>query len=223
MKAVGVILVAGNSTRFENDVSKQLFLLAGKPVFAHSLEAFYKSSCIDEVCIVTNKDNILEIEKYVKINKLTKVKVIVGGKTRQESVENSLKYYENLSDDDVIIIHDGARPLIDGETIDAILSAVNKYGAVTTAIPMEDTVSFIKSNSIASFADRSQMARIQTPQAFKFGILKKAHINAKNLNATDDCSLVMALPHEVKLIPGSKKLSKITTIEDIKYLETFIK
>lgn len=223
MKAVGVILVAGNSTRFGDKTSKQMFLLAGKPVFAHSLETFCNNSTIDEVCIVTNKENLAEIEKYVKANKLVKAHVILGGKTRQESVSNSIKYLEKYADNDLVIIHDGARPLLDSETLNSVISATKKYGAVTTAIPMEDTVCVTKTDVISSFADRKQMMRIQTPQAFEFGLLRKAHAKASNLEATDDCSLVMALPHEIKLIPGSKKLSKITTIEDIKYLETLLK
>ena len=89
---------------------------------------------------------------------------------------------------------------------------------------MEDTVAIQDfEEHIIGMTDRSSLVKVQTPQAFKFGIINEAHKLAKDSEATDDCSLVMKMLIQVKLIPGSKKLAKLTTVEDIKYLETFIK
>lgn len=224
MKTVAIVLVAGNSKRFECDTSKQLFLLAGKPVFAYSLTTFNNSSSIDEVCVVANENCINEINEYVSKNKLEKVHTVLGGKERQDSVRNGLEFYKNLSDNDLVIIHDGARPLIDEEIINSTIEAVKKYDAVTTFIKTEDTICVADgTNSILEFIDRRKLMRVQTPQAFKYHLIRDAHKYAHTDCATDDCSLVMALPHTVKLIPGSKKLTKLTTLEDANYLETFIK
>lgn len=222
MKTFAIVLVAGNSTRFENKISKQMFLLAGKPVFSYSLNAFAKSDLIDEVAIVTSKKHFKKIEEYVTTNKLQKAKVVLGGSTRQESVKNGLDSFAYATEDDYVIIHDGARPLIDDKIIELVIKSVKKNAAVTTALPMEDTIVTSDKNSIVEFEDRTKLSKVQTPQAFKFDLIKKAH-ETKTKNATDDCSLVMKMGVEVKLIPGSKQLTKITTIEDIKYLETFIK
>lgn len=220
---LAVLLVAGNSTRFDAKISKQLFKLANKPVFSYPLLALSSSNLIDKICVVTNKDCMDEISLFIKTNNISKASVILGGNTRQESVKNGLDFYANFSDNDYVLIHDGARPLIDENIIKSAVSAVKIHDAITFAITVEDTIGITDDNNLEGFQDRSKLVKIQTPQAFKLGLIRKAHLNSKNSLATDDCSLVKALPHDVKIIAGSKKLSKITTLEDINYLETFIK
>lgn len=224
MKTVAVVLVAGKSTRFDANVSKQVFLLGGKPVFTFPVKAFNDSKLIDEVCVVSDEDHVEQIEAYIKENKMNKVHVVLGGETRQQSVNNGLHYFDKYFDDDFIIIHDGARPLVDEEIIKRTIGAVKEYGAVTTCLASEDTVAVSDGgNSILEFIDRRKLMRIQTPQAFSLGLLREAHKNATGYRATDDCSLVMSIPHQVKLIEGSKKLTKLTTIEDVKILENYLK
>lgn len=224
MKVVAVILVAGKSTRFDANVSKQVFLLGGKPVFTFSLNTFSKTNLVDEICVVTDESNRDQIESYVLENKLSNVKVVLGGETRQESVRNGLNAFDKYDDNDLIIIHDGARPLVDEEIINTIIEETKKYEAVTTCLQSEDTVAVSDSGGfILEFIDRRKLMRIQTPQAFKLGLLREAHKSARDYRATDDCSLVMSIPHQVKLIQGSKKLTKLTTIEDANILENYLK
>lgn len=221
-KLVGIILMAGLSTRFGGPKNKQLCLLNGKPVFSYSIDTFASYKKFDKLLIVVNKDNEPIVQQYVKDNGI-KAAIVLGGETRQESVENALK--EVKSDDYVVVvIHDAARPLVDVFIINQVIKAAIEEGASTAYVEVTDTVS-IKSESdeITGFVPRKTLASIQTPQAFKLDLLLKAHENAKGKEATDDCSLVLALPHKVKLVKGDKRYHKVTTPEDIKYLEGLIK
>lgn len=221
-KLTGVILMAGLSTRFGGPKNKQLCLLNNKPIFSYSINAFSSSKVIDELMIVVNKDNKDEIGKYIK-EKGIKASMILGGKTRQESVENALSSLK-CDAEDIVIIHDGARPLVDDFIIKEVEKAAKKYGAATAYLEAIDTIA-VKSEKeeIKEFIERTSVAQIQTPQAFKFGLLNEAHKNATNNKATDDCSLVMALNKPVKLVKGDKKYHKVTTKEDIRYLEGLLK
>ena len=221
-KLTGVILMAGLSTRFGGPKNKQLCLLNNKPIFSYSIDAFSSSKIIDKLVIVVNKDNKDVVTKYLN-EKNIKASMILGGKTRQESVENALSSLK-CDAEDIVIIHDGARPLVDDIIIKEVGKAAKKYGAATTYLEAIDTIA-VKSDKdeIKEFIERTAVAQIQTPQAFKFGLLNEAHKNAINNKATDDCSLVMALNKPVKLVKGDKKYHKVTTKEDIIYLEGLLK
>ena len=217
-KLAVIVLMAGLSTRFGGPKNKQLCLLNDKPVFTYAIEAFAKLNNIDQLVIAVNKENKEEIEKFLKKTGI-KAKIVLGGITRQESVEHSLNVL-NLSENDIVIIHDAARPLVDVFNINQVAKAAHDFGAATTYLPATDTIAIKNDDDeVIEFVKRDTIAQIQTPQAFKYGLLKKAHDIAKDNEATDDCSLVMKLGYKVKLIKGDKKLHKITTIEDIKYLK----
>ena len=221
MKVAGIILVAGSSTRFDSKISKQLFNLNNKPVFSYSIDEFNKSNLFDEIIVVCDSKTISKVTEYTIANNIN-AKVIEGGLERQDSVKNGLNALQDLDDNDIVIIHDGARPLISKDILVNIIEQTIKFDAVTTCLPMEDTIVSSNDDSINQFINRKTTFRVQTPQAFKYSLIKKAHENATSNTATDDCTLVMNLGHQVKLIPGSKKLTKITTIEDIKYLEVLL-
>ena len=220
-KLVGVILMAGLSTRFGGPQNKTLCLLNGKPVFSYSIDAFAKTKRFDELLVVVSSENGKDVEDYLTKNKI-EAKLVLGGKTRQESVEHALSYIEGKGFD-IVVIHDAARPLVDDKIISDVIEAANEEGASTAYLYVADTIA-VKNDKeeIVEFVPRSTLASIQTPQAFKVDLLIKAHNNAKSLDSTDDCSLVLALPHKVKLVKGDKKYHKVTTPEDIRYLEGLI-
>lgn len=221
-KLAAIVLMAGLSTRFGGSTAKQLCLLNDKPVFAYAIEAFAKLSNINKLVIAVNQENKQEIEKFLEKTGI-KAQIVLGGITRQESVEHALDAL-NLSDNDIVIIHDAARPLVDVFHINQVAKAAHEFGASTTYLPAIDTIAIKnENNEVVEFINRNTVAQIQTPQAFKFGLLKKAHESAKDNEATDDCSLVMKLGYKVKLVQGDKKLHKITTKEDIEYLEGLLK
>lgn len=216
-RLVGVILMAGLSTRFEGQ-NKQLSLLGGKPVFEYSINAFAQVEELEKLIVVVNKTNYDEINNYIKANNI-EAEIILGGSTRQESVEKALEIIK-LDNQDVVIIHDGARPLVDAEIIKMVAESAEENGACSVSLHAVDTIAMAdEKNMVQHFVDRSKIVQIQTPQAFQYGVLKEAHMNAKDCLATDDCSLVLSIGHSVKLIEGSKKLHKITTKEDLQYLE----
>lgn len=220
-KVAAILLMAGFSTRFSGPKNKQLCLLKGKPVFRYSIEAFVNTKIVSELIIVTNKFDKDEITKFVQKKKIDAT-IILGGKTRQESVSRGLKALK-LKKDDIVIVHDGARPLVTKKDIIEVVKSAKKFGAATTYVESTDTVAINKKDEITSFVDRETIALIQTPQAFRYETLLKAHNKAKNNKATDDCSLILASKGKVKLVYGGHRLHKITTKEDIKYLEGFIK
>ena len=213
--------MAGFSTRFGGPQNKTLRLLNGKPVFSYSIDAFANSKRFDELLVVVSAENGKDVEDYLNEKKID-AKLVLGGKTRQESVEHALSYIEGKGFD-IVVIHDAARPLIDDVIISEVIDAAKQEGASTAYLYVTDTVAVKnEEEEIVEFVPRSTLASIQTPQAFKVDLLLEAHKKAKSLEATDDCSLVLALPHKVKLVKGDKKYHKITTPEDIKYLEGLI-
>ena len=221
-KLAAVVLMAGSSVRFGGPKNKQFCLLNGKPVFAYSIETFAKQKNISDFVIVVNEDNKKDVQNYVSKNNIN-ARLVLGGATRQESVDHALAAL-NLDENDVVIIHDAARPLVDAFIINQVAKVAIEYGAATAYIEAVDTTAIQNErNEIVSFIPRQSVAQIQTPQAFKFGLLKQAHANVNSNDATDDCSLILKQNHIVKLVKGDKKFHKITTIEDIKYLEGLLK
>ena len=221
-KLAAVVLMAGSSVRFGGPKNKQFCLLNGKPVFTYSIETFAKQKNISDFVIVVNEDNKKDVQNYVSKNNIN-ARLVLGGATRQESVDHALVAL-NLNENDVVIIHDAARPLVDAFIINQVAKAAIEYGAATAYIEAVDTTAIQNErNEIVSFIPRQSVAQIQTPQAFKFGLLKQAHANVNSNDATDDCSLILKQNHIVKLVKGDKKFHKITTIEDLKYLEGLLK
>ena len=221
-KLAGIILMAGSSVRFGGTKNKQFCLLNGKPVFTYSIETFAEQNNISELIIVVNKDNKKDVQNFIEENDI-KAKLVLGGDTRQHSVKNALNELD-LDEEDIVIIHDAARPLVDSRIITDVSNAAIQFGAATAYIEAADTIAIKnKNDEVTSFVQRESVAQIQTPQAFKFGLIKTVHLWTHENTATDDCSLILMEGHKVKLIKGDKKYHKITTQEDIKYLEGLIK
>ena len=215
--------MGGSSERFGGPENKLLASLNGSPVFSYSLNVFASSLEFERIIVAVNKNIFEQVANYVTDNKLN-VEIIEGGQTRQESVQKALKYLVP-DNNNLVVIHDAARPLVDKETILKVANAAKKsnFGGATTYIPMTDTIATFEKECVSSFPDRRRFVQIQTPQAFKLKFLLEAHNDARNLLATDDCSLVYQNGHGIILIEGSKRLHKITTQEDILYLEGYLK
>ena len=149
----------------------------------------------------------------------SKVKIVDGGDSRQKSVYNALKVVEN----DFVLIHDGARPLIKTDTINYVMDAVKEKNAVTVMTKTTDTIKEVDSNGyIIRTIDRSKLYNTQTPQAFRTSLIKEAHERLKNGNFTDDCSMLEELNVPVFVVNGSYTNIKITIKSDLDFAKLYI-
>ena len=222
MKNIAIILLAGDSKRFANAKAKQFYEINNHPLAHYSIKPLATSKSIDSLVIVSKKEDEEKIKEIMaEFNK--PVFYVTGGTSRHESVNNALKFLKDkISDDDNILIHDGARPFLEEEQIKELLKTLKKYEAATLAIPLEDTIALVNDDELQEVPNRNKYMKIQTPQAFKFKTLLLAHENC-HLDVTDDSQLCLSIGVKVAVIKGSKRLNKVTTIEDIANVEEIIK
>lgn len=228
---IALILAAGSGTRMGNTaIPKQFLNIYNKPLIVHTIEAFEMHDEIDMILIVTNDSYIDQVKVWCKQYDLGKVKYIVaGGSSRQESVYNGIKHLESVGvkNDDIVLIHDAARPLISQTIIANNINACQEFGAVDTVIPSSDTIiRSLDKETILEIQKRSEQYQGQTPQTFTFEIIKSAHDYAKSTNnteTTDDCRLVINMGKTVHLVTGSKLNFKITTFDDLMMLKALLK
>jgi len=216
---IAIILASGSGVRFGAPMPKQFLKLAGKTVLEHTLDVFERHPAIDEIVIVGNADNLLLTNEIINRAGYRKVtKVVSGGVTRQQSSAAGIASV--VGDRHKVLVHDAVRPLLDHTTIDRCLDALERCDAVDTAIPASDTVIRVTTDShIADIPDRSVLRLGQTPQAFRSGVLRKAHDLAKNeseLKVTDDCGLILHYGlGDVEVVAGDINNIKITYPSDI--------
>lgn len=226
---IAVILAGGSGTRMGSDIPKQFIDVYGKPLIIHTIESFDVNSQIDQIVIACKEEWQEDLKIWIRKFGLNKVKYIVsGGSTRQESVYNSIRALAGVcKEDDILVIHDAARPLISQRIINENIEGAMKYGAVDTVIPTADTiVKSINDETIDSIPVRKELYLGQTPQSFKYSLIKTAHeqsIEKATSNATDDCQLVLGINKDVYLVNGDKLNFKITTFEDLLLLKSVIK
>lgn len=200
--------------------SKLLLKINGKTVLERSVNAFLNISDVDEVIVVAREK---DIPAFSDILTDERVSFVVGGDTRQQSVMNAL---DVIDDCELIIIHDGARPLIKSEDIENTIRAAKENKAAAVGVFVKDTVKVVDKNGfVVSTPDRSTLFAVQTPQIFDFELYRNAAQNAreKGLDFTDDCQLVESFNQKVKMVVGSYSNIKITTPDDIVLAENLLK
>ncbi|MDL2222788.1 2-C-methyl-D-erythritol 4-phosphate cytidylyltransferase [Bacteroidales bacterium OttesenSCG-928-M11] len=221
MKRSVIIVAGGKGLRMGSEIPKQFLLLKGKPVLAHTIEAFYcYDNSIKIILVLPEEQQSYWQQLQIKHGINTPHTVVSGGETRFHSVKNGLQHIDKNS---FVAIHDGVRPLVSTQIIDDAFALANKAQAVYPAIPVTDTLrkgSFDNSVTV----DRSQYHHVQTPQVFASSILLKAYEQKYSKFFTDDISVVENLG-EVKpqAIPGDPSNIKITTPSDLIIAETLLK
>ena len=228
---IALILAAGTGSRMGNaDKPKQFLPIYGKPLMIHTIEAFEMHDDIEKIVVVTSEGYEDQVKVWCKQYDLGKVKAVVhGSDSRQGSVYNGLQALRELGvkDDDIIVIHDAARPLISQNIITNNIEACKKYDAVDTVIKATDTIVASSDNErITNIPNRSELYQGQTPQTFKFALICEAHEKAKSgqiPNVTDDTKLVISMGKDVHLVEGSKQNFKITTFDDLMMLKALLK
>lgn len=208
-----VILVAGNSTRYGQNRNKNFEILNGKMVLEYSLNAFNTNNYIDNIIIVSKEDEKEKVEKMVEEQNIQKeVTIVVGGKTRQESVYNAI----SKTASDIVIIHDGARPMIKQKYINDCIEAMKTIKGATIGVKSKDTIKITDENNfVIETTKRANTWIIQTPQCFDREVLLSLHNKYRNEECTDDCMLLEKEDCKVKIIEGDYTNIKITTYEDI--------
>jgi 2-C-methyl-D-erythritol 4-phosphate cytidylyltransferase len=223
-KAAAIVLAGGSGIRMNTALPKQFMELAGKPVIIHSLEKFDRSALISDIVIVCVADHIRDLNALINKYCLKKVyQVIAGGKTRQESSSKGLKNCPQNTE--FVLIHDAARPFVEEKIIEDVLNAAKDTGAAGPVIDIDDTVVAEQNGRIKDIPARDTLKRIQTPQGFRYKTIIEAHKNAAEegiRDASDDCSLVVAIGRPVTLVRGALSNIKITTPADMFLAERFL-
>jgi 2-C-methyl-D-erythritol 4-phosphate cytidylyltransferase len=218
-----VIPAAGQGKRMKAGRNKQFLELAGEPLIVHTLRLFENDSWCQNIVLVANKTEHQMMWDLAKENGILKVSgVIEGGNERQQSVKNGV---DSLQGEQVVLVHDGARPFITVDVIHRLVEAVEKKGAVTAAVPVKDTIKRVNKGKVVDTLNREELWQIQTPQAFQLSLLQEAHNRAEEAEVlgTDDASLVEWLGHEVAVIEGDYQNIKLTTPDDLLVAEAIFK
>lgn len=226
-KNTAIVLAAGQGKRMNSRVQKQFLEIGGRPVLYYSLRCFQNCSLIDDIILVTGEESIeycrSEIVKKYGFHKVAHV--IPGGKERYDSVYAGLCACEKS---DYVFIHDGARPFITEDILFRGMEAVRETGACVVGMPSKDTIKLSDEEGfILQTPDRKHVWMIQTPQIFSYSLIRQAHDNIRKKDMsmiTDDAMVVeQETGARIRLVEGSYTNLKITTPEDLKVAEIFLK
>jgi 2-C-methyl-D-erythritol 4-phosphate cytidylyltransferase len=238
MKVVVIIPAAGLGTRMasapeakskKGAPSKQFTELGGTPILIHTLREFASSPEISEIVVALRAAEISGFRARLEKEGLKKkVQLVEGGEHRQQSVAQALNTVR-AADDDIVLVHDAVRPFVTAEIIEAVVRAAEKYGAAIAGLPASDTVKQVERTAegavITATVPRERVVLAQTPQGFRYDVLKKAfdEATADGFIGTDEASLVERSGHEVAVVMGSARNIKITTPADLDLAEFYLK
>lgn len=219
---VALLTAAGSGTRMGQDIPKQFMHVENKPIIIHTMEAFQKHPGIDAIIVVTIPSWIDVVKVYAKQFNINKLRwVIAGGATGQESILNGLNTLaQELSEDDIVMVHDGNRCMVSSEIISNSLAVFKKYGSAVAAIPCVEAVFRSSDDGTSSTVSipREQLFRTQTPHTYTLGKLLWAHSEAERQGITGtaaSCTLMQQLGETVYFSKGSEENLKITTVDDL--------
>ncbi len=240
MKVVVIIPAAGLGTRMsaaaakrgkKPPASKQFVELGGVPILIHTLRKFLRAPQVAEIFLALRKAEADQFkpqrEKELKSAAGKKVQIVEGGEHRQQSVANAMAKVKAAADD-IILVHDAVRPFVDNDIIASVIAGAQKHGAVICGVPAVDTIKQVDRTAegaiVASTIPRERVVQAQTPQGFRYEVLKKAfdEAQAEGFLGTDEASLVERMGHDVAVVMGSPKNIKITTPDDLELAEFFV-
>jgi len=240
MKVVVIIPAAGLGTRMapvsdargkKPAASKQFSELGGTPILIHTLRKFAASDEVSEIYVALRANEIASfrtrLEKEGKDLRHKKVELVEGGEHRQQSVANAIAAI-SAAPDDIVLVHDAVRPFVTAGIIHDVIEAAGKYGAAIAGMPAMDTVKQVERTAegaiISATVPRERVVMAQTPQGFRYSVLKKAfdEATADGFLGTDEASLVERSGHKVAVVMGSPRNIKITTPADMELAEFYL-
>ena len=212
--------------------SKQFTELGGTPILLHTLRKFAGVDAVSEIWIALRENEIAgfraRLESEAKDVLKKKVELVAGGEHRQQSVENALKAVA-AAPDDIVLVHDAVRPFVAPQIIQEVIAAAEKYGAAIAGLPAVDTVKQVERTAegalIKATIPRAGIVMAQTPQGFRYGVIKKAfdEASADGFLGTDEASLVERSGHQVAVVMGAARNIKITTPADMELAEFYLR
>jgi len=232
MKVIVIIPAAGLGTRMAGTAvgkapAKQFTEINGVPVLIHTLRKFVAAPAVSEIVVALRKAEAENFAPRLQQEAFRKpVRIVEGGEHRQESVANAIKAV-SASPDDLVLVHDGVRPFVDNETIQHVIDAAAKHGAAIAAVPAVDTIKQVDRTADGAVVNatipREHIVLVQTPQGFRFAVLRRAFDEAQQdgFTGTDEASLVERMGHEVAVVMGSPRNIKITTPSDLELAEFY--
>jgi 2-C-methyl-D-erythritol 4-phosphate cytidylyltransferase len=227
MQVFAILPAAGLGTRMAGREPKQFLALSGIPILIHSLRAFAAVPRISSICVAVRKPEMDRVrDQIAEFGFASRVQLVEGGDHRQESVTHALAAIP-AQPDDVVLVHDAVRPLIDAATIERTIDAVVEHGAAIVGMPAVDTIKQVERTAhgaiITSTIPRESIVYAQTPQGFRFGLLQRAfaEANADGFVGTDEASVVERAGHRVAVVPGSSVNLKITQPGDLELAEFY--
>jgi 2-C-methyl-D-erythritol 4-phosphate cytidylyltransferase len=231
MSVFVILPAAGIGTRMASGggAPKQFLALKGLPILLHSLRAFLAVPQIAAIYVAVRDSEQARVAELIAEHGLTdKVHVVTGGDSRQDSVANALAALPSTSDDDIVLVHDAVRPLIDPETITRVIDMIAKHGAAIVGMPAVDTIKQVERTSdgalITSTIPRERVVHAQTPQGATVPLMRKAFAEAAadEFVGTDESSLLERANVPVYVVPGSSRNFKVTQPGDLEVAEFYL-
>ncbi|MFB9972347.1 2-C-methyl-D-erythritol 4-phosphate cytidylyltransferase [Allobacillus sp. SKP2-8] len=216
-----IILAAGQGKRMKANINKQFITIGSEPLLAHTIAVFEQDDWCDSIYLVIQEMDREMIESVVAEKQFSKVKkCVTGGKERQDSVRLGL---EAVDPSKITMIHDGARPFVTQDELHRLHKATQNTGAAFLAVPVTDTIKQFDGDRVKTLK-RSELFAAQTPQAFRYDLIHRAHEWAYNqgIQATDDVQLLELMEQPIELVKGSYRNMKLTTPEDIQRAENML-
>src|SRR5665213_791470 len=231
MSVFVILPAAGMGTRMASvgPSPKQFLSLAGAPILLHSLRAFLAVPRITAIYVAVREPEQHRVAELIAEHHLSeKVHVVTGGDSRQDSVANALAALPSTSDEDIVLVHDAVRPLIDFETITRAIDMIEKHGAAIVGMPAVDTIKQVERTSdgalITSTIPRERVVHAQTPQGARVPLMRRAFAEAAadEFIGTDESSLLERANIPVYVVPGSSRNFKVTQPGDLEVAEFYL-
>lgn len=228
--ATALIIAGGVGKRMGMDIPKQFIMVDGKPIIIYTLESFQAHPDVDQILVVCKEGWDETLWGYVHQYKLDKVKwIIKGGTLGQYSINNGVQFLkDHCDDDDIVVIHDGIRPLVDELVLSDVIVKAKKYGNAVTSMPYNEQI-FIKKTeeTTTQYINRNTLRRVSTPQAYQFGKLRWAYDKAvaEDIGMTDFSytnTMMVDLGETLHFAAGSDKNIKLTTTGDLQMFKAYL-
>lgn len=233
MKTIAIIIAGGSGHRMGQDIPKQFINVYDKPVLIYTLEGFEKHPLVDAIEVVCLDGWHEILWAYAHQFNITKLKwVISGGRTGQESIRNGVFHLEGkVNDEDIIIIHDGIRPLVDDSVLTDVIQTAKKYGNGVTSLPYNEQIFVVNpenENTTNQYIPRETLRRVSTPQAYGFKRLDEAYHEAYEkgigiYGSSYTNTMMVELGETLHFAAGSEKNIKLTTRDDLELFKSYLK